>query len=200
MSGVNDDCCVHYNIQQRNTSIMNTSNETFWSTSAQWLTAHSGQFCDKTPGLINNRGRGLGLCNVTQLRIWTARFEKGVMIHSDGKKNTLLNFYHYRVVVYTHWQDTFQFKLHVKVNLASDDPFIKWFHDPFLCPSMLSLFLSVVLVTSAAVVLMTLRRWSWTQVAAVCWTHRGRMRRTAPPSAGTSWWIWAKSVTVGQRK
>lgn len=68
------------------------------------------------------------------------------------------------------------------------------------CPSILSVFLSVVLVTSAAVVLMTLRRWSWTQVAAVCWTYRGQTRRTAPPSAGTSWSTWAKSATAGRRK
>ncbi len=36
-----------------------------------------------------------------------------------------VDFYHYRVVVCTHCQDTFQFKQHVKVNFASDDPFKK---------------------------------------------------------------------------
>ncbi len=34
-----------------------------------------------------------------------------------------MDLYHYWVVVYTHCQDTFQFKQHVKVNFASDDPF-----------------------------------------------------------------------------
>ncbi len=33
-----------------------------------------------------------------------------------------MDLYHYRVVVFTHCQHTFQFK-HLKVNLASDDPF-----------------------------------------------------------------------------
>ncbi len=39
------------------------------------------------------------------------------------KKKHWVEFYHYRVVVYTHCKDTFQFKQHVKVNFASDDPF-----------------------------------------------------------------------------
>ncbi len=34
-----------------------------------------------------------------------------------------MDFYYYRVVVYTHCQHTFMFKHHVKVNFASDDPF-----------------------------------------------------------------------------
>ncbi len=34
-----------------------------------------------------------------------------------------VDFYHYRVVVYTHCQHTFMFKHHVKVNFASDNPF-----------------------------------------------------------------------------
>ncbi len=34
-----------------------------------------------------------------------------------------MDFYHYRVVVYTHCQHTFQFKLIVKVHVASYDPF-----------------------------------------------------------------------------
>ncbi len=34
-----------------------------------------------------------------------------------------MDFYHYKVVVYTHCQHTLQFKLHVKVNFASNDPF-----------------------------------------------------------------------------
>ncbi len=42
------------------------------------------------------------------------------MIYGDLKKKTLGGFL--ALVVYTHCQHTFQFK-HVKVNLASDDPF-----------------------------------------------------------------------------
>ncbi len=34
---------------------------------------------------------------------------------------TMAYFYHYKVVVDTHCQDTFQFKQHVKVNFASND-------------------------------------------------------------------------------
>ncbi len=34
-----------------------------------------------------------------------------------------MDIYHYRVVVYTHFQHTFMFKQHVKMNFASDDPF-----------------------------------------------------------------------------
>ncbi len=34
-----------------------------------------------------------------------------------------MDLYHYRVVVYTHCQHTFQFKQHVKVHVTSDDPF-----------------------------------------------------------------------------
>ncbi len=34
-----------------------------------------------------------------------------------------MDLYHYRVVVYTHCQHTFQFKQLVKVHVASDDPF-----------------------------------------------------------------------------
>ncbi len=36
-----------------------------------------------------------------------------------------MDFYHYRVDVCTHFQHKFLFKQHVKVNLASDDPFKK---------------------------------------------------------------------------
>ncbi len=41
----------------------------------------------------------------------TAQFEKGVKILVDKKKKKhRVDFYHYRVVVYTHCQHTFQFK------------------------------------------------------------------------------------------
>ncbi len=49
-----------------------------------------------------------------------ARFEKGVKILVDKKKHWV-DFYHYRVVVYTHCQHTFKFKQLVKVALY--DPF-----------------------------------------------------------------------------
>ncbi len=54
--------------------------------------------------------------------LWTAWFEKGVMIYGDFI-NTLGGFYHYRVVVYTHCQHAFMFKQLVKVKFASDDCF-----------------------------------------------------------------------------
>ncbi len=50
--------------------------------------------------------RGLGLCDITHPKV-------------DG----WVDLYYYSVVVYTHCQDTFQFKQHVKVNFAFDDPF-----------------------------------------------------------------------------
>ncbi len=36
------------------------------------------------------------------------------------KKKHWVDFYHYRVVVYTHCQHTFQFKQHVKVHFESE--------------------------------------------------------------------------------
>ncbi len=39
------------------------------------------------------------------------------------KNKHWVDFYHYRMDVYTHCKHTFHFKLHVKVNLASDDLF-----------------------------------------------------------------------------
>ncbi len=78
----------------------------------------------------NYRGSGLRPCDVTQTGIWSARFEKGVKILVDLKKNTV-DFYHYRVVVYTHCQHTFQFKQLVKVHAALYDPF-KWFFSLYL--------------------------------------------------------------------
>ncbi len=55
-----------------------------------------------------------------------AWYEKGEIIYWDkkikkNKKNNTV-FYHYKVVVYTHCQHTFQFKQLVKVHVASDEP------------------------------------------------------------------------------
>ncbi len=47
----------------------------------------------------------------------TARFEKAVKILVDKKKKIRVDFYHYRVVVYTHCQHTFQFKQLVFITL-----------------------------------------------------------------------------------
>ncbi len=47
-----------------------------------------------------------------------------VTSHRQEAENNLVDFYH-RVDVYTHYQHTFMFKQHVKVNLASDDLFKK---------------------------------------------------------------------------
>ncbi len=51
----------------------------------------------------NYRGRGLRPCDVTQR---LARFEKEVKILVDKKKKHWVDFYHYRVVVYTHTANT----------------------------------------------------------------------------------------------
>ncbi len=87
------------------------------------MTAHSGRVCAKTPVSINNRGRSLGLCDVTPPRIWERLDLKKGILFIWIKKKHWVDFYHYKVVVYTHCQHTFQFKQHVKVNFASDDPF-----------------------------------------------------------------------------
>ncbi len=73
---------------------------------------------------INNCGRSLSLCDVTQPRIWERlNLKKGVLFIWIKKKNTNVDYHHYWVVVYTHCQHKFMFKQHVKVNFASDDPF-----------------------------------------------------------------------------
>ncbi len=64
---------------------------------------------------------GAAFSHVTSHR-QAARFEKGVQILGD-KKSTWWICYHYRVVVYTHCQHTFQFKQLVKVHVALYDPF-----------------------------------------------------------------------------
>ncbi len=62
-------------------------------------------------------GRGLGLCDITQAGIWEwLDIWKGKLFNEINKN-------HYRMVVYTHCQPTFQFKQLVKVHVASDDPF-----------------------------------------------------------------------------
>ncbi len=49
-------------------------------------------------------------------------WERGLMRFTKKKKHWV-DSYHYRVLVYTHFQHTFQFILLVKVHVASDDPF-----------------------------------------------------------------------------
>ncbi len=83
------------------------------------MTAHSGRSCDKTPVSINSRGRGLGLCDITLLRIWERLDLKKGVLFIGIKKKQWVDFYHYRVDVYTHCQHTFMFKQHVKVNFTS---------------------------------------------------------------------------------
>ncbi len=138
MSGVNDDCYVHYYIQQGCSPfhfwiIFKSLKMSFLSTFApavkKLMTAHSGWVWGKTPEQSvlkrycqsNYRGRGLHPCDVTQR---LARFEKGVKILVDLKKKHWVDFYHYRVVVYTHCQHTFQFKQLVKAHVALDEPYI----------------------------------------------------------------------------
>ncbi len=50
-------------------------------------------------------------------------WERGKDLTRLKNKKHWVDFYHYRVVVYTHWQHTFQFKQLVKVHVASNDPF-----------------------------------------------------------------------------
>ncbi len=50
-------------------------------------------------------------------------WERGKDFSRFKKKKHWVDFYHYRVVVYTHCQHTFQFKQRVKVHVASYDPF-----------------------------------------------------------------------------
>ncbi len=93
----------------------------------QLMTAHSGRVWGKTPVLkrycqSNYCGRGLRPCDITRTdgSIW----ERGKDL-SRLKIKHWVDFYHYRVVVYTHCQHTIQFKLLVKVNVALYDPF-RW--------------------------------------------------------------------------
>ncbi len=61
------------------------------------------------------------VCDITQTRSreWPD-LKKGIFYGLN--KNHWVDFYHYKVVVYTHGQQTFMFKQHVKVNFATDDP------------------------------------------------------------------------------
>ncbi len=113
MTGVTDDCSVHYYIQQQNS---------FLSTSGGLMTHSGGGVCDKTPVSINYRGRGLGLWHHTDKNLRTAWFEKGLWFIEDLEKHWV-DLYHYRMDVYTHCQHTLMFKQHVQVKFASNDPF-----------------------------------------------------------------------------
>ncbi len=55
------------------------------------------------------------------------------MILEDYTKTTGWIFYHYRVVVDTHCQQTFMSKQHVKVHFASDNIFKSAKLEPILC-------------------------------------------------------------------
>ncbi len=74
---------------------------------------------------INHRGSSLYVRVTSQTRSseWPD-LKKGILfLRIHLKKKHWVDFYHYRPDVYTHCQHTFMFKQHVKVNLASDDPF-----------------------------------------------------------------------------
>ncbi len=91
------------------------------------MTAHSGWVWGKTPvQSVLKRYCQSTIVGGASVRVRshgeTARFEKGVKISVDKKKHWV-DLYHYRVVVYTHYQHTFQFKLLVKVHVALYDPF-----------------------------------------------------------------------------
>ncbi len=119
MSRVNDDCYVHYYIQQQNASI---AMETFLSTPApalkQWQTVDSSLrvgLCLNTSLSQQSWEWPGSVWRHSATNLWMAWSETVLMIYWD--------FYHYRVVLYTHCQHTFQFKQHIKVNFASDDSF-----------------------------------------------------------------------------
>ncbi len=93
------------------------------------MTDHSGRVWGKTPV----QSVLIHYCQLTivggaSVRVTshrqTARFEKEVKILVDKKKHWV-DFYHYRIV-YTHCQQTFQFKQLVKVHVALYDPFHIW--------------------------------------------------------------------------
>ncbi len=147
MSGVNDDCYVHYYRQQQNTSI---ANETFLSTLApvtrqlaqggsegqhQCQSTIVGGACQSTivGGACQSKivggacqstiVGGAWVCVMSHIRdseyglIW----ERGYYL--SGLKKHWVDFYHYRVFVCKHCQHTYMIKQHVKVNFASSDPF-----------------------------------------------------------------------------
>ncbi len=57
----------------------------------------------KTLVSINNRGRGLGPCDITRTRIWERLDSKKGISLIWIFKNHWVDLYHYRVVVYTHF-------------------------------------------------------------------------------------------------
>ncbi len=61
---------------------------------------------------------------IVQGALWSTSLDlrKGKAFNEITKKHWV-DFYHYRVVVYTHCQHTFQFKQLVKVHVALHDPF-----------------------------------------------------------------------------
>ncbi len=106
--------------------------ESFLSTSALAvkppITAHSGRVWGTTPvQSVLKRSCKSTIVGGASVRVTshrqTARFEKGVKILVDKKKKHWVDFYHYRVVVYTRCQHTFQFKQLIKVHVALYDHF-----------------------------------------------------------------------------
>ncbi len=100
----------------------------------QLMTANSGRVWGKTSVKSvlkyycqsNYRGRGHCPCDVTRTdsSIWERDKD-------FSRKKHWVDFYHYRVVVYTHCQHTFQLKQLVKVHVALYDPFKKPFNQLF---------------------------------------------------------------------
>ncbi len=110
MSGVNGDYYIHYYIQQQNTSI--AQSETFLSSPApnsyiSQLTQGGSKVRRSCQSTIV--GGACAELHHSDCNIRTAWFEKGDFKIGIQKKHWV-DFYHYRVDVYTHFQHTFMFK------------------------------------------------------------------------------------------
>ncbi len=131
MSGVNDDCYIHYYIITKHLNCL--GDILVYSCSCVETMAvgllRLTQGGSKVRRHCQSQIVGGAFIRVTSNRQEaerTAWFEKSRYYFKGLNKNHWVDFYDYRVNVYTHFQHTFyMFKQHVKVNLASDDPFKK---------------------------------------------------------------------------
>ncbi len=124
MPGVNDDCYVHYYVNNKTLQLLRRHFCLYLlrrRNNGGLFPAHSGRVCDKTPVSINNCGRGL--CRTTSLCQESVNgliCERGYYLGGFKKMTGLIC-----IIIgwmCTHTANTFQFKQHV-VNFASDDPF-----------------------------------------------------------------------------
>ncbi len=88
------------------------------------FTAHSGRVCDKTAVSVNKTCEWPVWAKLRPFakNLWMAWSEKVLIIDWDLKKHWV-DFYHYRVVVYTPPKHIYIQTTCKKVNFASNDPF-----------------------------------------------------------------------------